>query len=126
MSSTRQLKYAGLIQKDLSELFQRDSRHWFGNAFITITDVDVSPDLSFAKVYLSLMMVDNEDTFLELVKSKKNEIRKALGLKIGKQVRIVPDLNFYIDNTQENAQKIQDILSGLHIPPTPEEDESEG
>ncbi|MEO9805732.1 MAG: ribosome-binding factor A [Reichenbachiella sp.] len=125
MSSTRQLKYAGLIQKDLSELFQRDSRHWFGNAFITITDVDVSPDLSFAKIYLSLMMVDDENAFLELVKSKKSEIRKALGLKIGKQVRIVPDLNFYIDDTQENAQKIEDILSGLNIPPAPEEDESE-
>lgn len=125
MSSTRQLKYAGLIQKDLSELFQRDSRHWFGNAFVTITDVEVSPDLSFAKVFLSLMMVQDEEAFLELVKSKKSEIRKALGLKIGKQVRIVPDLNFYIDNTQENAQKMEDLLSGLHIPPAPEEDESE-
>lgn len=125
MSSTRQLKYAGLIQKDLSELFQRDSRHWFGKAFVTITDVEVSPDLSFAKIFLSLMMVDDEAAFLELVKSKKSEIRKALGLKIGKQVRIVPDLNFYIDDTQENAQKIEDILSGLHIPPAPEEDETE-
>lgn len=125
MSSTRQLKYAGLIQKDLSELFQRDSRHWFGNAFVTITGVDVSPDLSFAKVYLSLMMVDDVNGFLELVKSKKNEIRKALGLKIGKQVRIVPDLNFYIDHTQENAQKIEDILAGLDIPPAPNDEESE-
>lgn len=125
MSSTRQLKYAGLIQKDLSELFQRDSRHWFGNAFVTITDVEVSPDLSFAKIYLSLMMVDDVNGFLELVRSKKSEIRKALGLKIGKQVRIVPDLNFYIDNTQENAQRIEDILSGLKIPPAPEDEESE-
>lgn len=125
MSSTRQLKYAGLIQKDLSELFQKDSRHWFGQAFVTITDVEVSPDLSFAKVYLSLMMVKDEQGFLDLVKSKKSEIRKALGLKIGKQVRIVPDLNFYLDDTQENAQKIEDLLSGLNIPPAPEEDESE-
>ncbi|SMD36254.1 ribosome-binding factor A [Reichenbachiella faecimaris] len=125
MSSTRQLKYAGLIKKDLSELFQRDTRHWFGKAFITITDVEVSPDLSFAKIFLSLMMVDDEPAFLELIKSKKSEIRKALGLKIGKQVRVVPDLNFYLDDTQENAQKIEDLLSGLHIPPAPEEDESE-
>ncbi|MEP2025328.1 MAG: ribosome-binding factor A [Reichenbachiella sp.] len=125
MSSTRQLKYAGLIQKDLSELFQRDTRHWFGKAFITITDVEVSPDLSFAKIFISLMMVDDEPAFLELIKSKKSEIRKALGLKIGKQVRVVPDLNFYIDNTQENAQKMEDLLSGLKIPPAPEEDESE-
>ncbi|UXX80794.1 ribosome-binding factor A [Reichenbachiella carrageenanivorans] len=125
MSSTRQLKYAGLIQKDLSELFQRDTRHWFGNAFITITGVDVSPDLSFARIYLSLMMVADESAFLELVKSKKSEIRKALGLKIGKQVRIVPDLNFYLDDTQENAQKIEDLLSGLHIPPAKEDDKSD-
>ncbi|MCV9389228.1 30S ribosome-binding factor RbfA [Reichenbachiella ulvae] len=125
MSSTRQLKYAGLIQKDLSEIFQRDSRHWFGNAFITITEVKVSPDLSFAKVYVSLMMVDDPAGFIELMKEKKPEIRKALGLKIGKQVRIVPELHFVLDETQEHAQKIESILSRLNIPKDPDQDKNE-
>ncbi|PIB36319.1 ribosome-binding factor A [Reichenbachiella sp. 5M10] len=126
MSGTRQLKYAGLIQKDLSEIFQRDSRHWFGKAFITITEVQVSPDLSFAKVFVSLMMVDDPEGFIEQMAQKKPEIRKALGLKIGKQVRIVPELHFVLDNTQEHAQNIEGILSRLQIPKEkPEEDGSE-
>lgn len=125
MSSTRQLKYAGLIQKDLSEIFQRDSRHWFDKAFITITEVKVSPDLSFAKVYVSLMMVDNPVQFMEDMNAKKPEIRKALGLRIGKQVRIVPELLFVLDETQEQAQRIESILSQLNIPKEDPEDSEE-
>ncbi|MBU2914287.1 MULTISPECIES: 30S ribosome-binding factor RbfA [Reichenbachiella] len=116
MSSTRQLKYAGLIQKDLSEIFQKDSRHWFGNAFITVTEVNVSPDLSFAKVFISLMMIDDREAFIEKMAEKKPEIRKALGLKIGKQVRIVPELHFVLDESQDHAQKMDNILSRLNIP----------
>ncbi|MFY0627807.1 MAG: 30S ribosome-binding factor RbfA [Reichenbachiella sp.] len=126
MSSTRQRKYEGLIQKDLSEIFQKDSRHWFGNAFITVTGVDISPDLSFAKVFLSTMMVDDPSAFVESMKGKKGEIRKALGLKIGKQVRIVPDLAFYLDETMANAQRMEKLLADLNIPPADDEDKSEG
>ncbi len=117
MSKTRQLKYGNLIQKDLSEIFQRDSRHLFGNAFITITEVKVSPDLGFAKVYISFLMVEKPSDFIDLMNRKKSEIRKVLGLKIGKHVRIVPDLLFVLDSTEENAQRIDDILSSLNIPP---------
>ncbi|WP_185140172.1 30S ribosome-binding factor RbfA [Reichenbachiella versicolor] len=116
MSTTRQRKYSGLIQKDLSDIFQKDSRHWFGNTFITVTEVTVSPDLSFAKVYVSLMMVANPESFVNQMNEMKKEIRKALGTKIGKQVRIVPDLYFVLDETLEKAQRIDDILSGLDIP----------
>ena len=73
MSSTRQRKYSGLIQKDLSEIFQKDSKHWFGKAFITVTDVDISPDLSFAKVYISLMLVDDPASFVKAINDKKSD-----------------------------------------------------
>ena len=122
MSSTRQLKYSGLIQKDLGELFQRDPKHWFGGAFITVTGVDVTPDLAIARVHLSLMMVKDEEAFLASIKKKKSEIRKVLGQKIGKQVRVVPDLVFFLDNTQEEAQKMDAIISKLKIPKSPEDE----
>lgn len=125
MSSTRQLKYSGLIQKDLSDIFQRDSRHWLGNAFVTITEVKMSPDLSFAKVFLSLMMVENQEAFIESIMRYKSEIRKALGKKIGKQVRIVPELLFVLDTTQETAQKMENLLSDLDIPDAKEEKDEE-
>ena len=116
MSSTRQLKYAGLIQKDLSEIFQRDAKNWFGNAFITVTEVRVSPDLSFAKVFISLMMVADKDEFISMMNGRKKDLRRTLGNRIGKQVRIVPDLAFVLDETETKAQKIDDILSNLDIP----------
>ncbi|MEQ6118696.1 30S ribosome-binding factor RbfA [Reichenbachiella sp. MALMAid0571] len=122
MSQTRQLKYAGLIQKDLSEIFQRDARHIVGNAFVTVMGVEVSPDLSFAKIFISLMMVEDKTAFISLLDKHKKEIRKALGNKIGKQVRIVPEIAFFLDETEEKAQKIDDILSGLDIPPAQDEE----
>ncbi|MFY0650961.1 MAG: 30S ribosome-binding factor RbfA [Cyclobacteriaceae bacterium] len=123
MSSTRQLKYAGLIQKDLSDIFQRDVKHLFGNAFITVTGVEMSPDLGFAKIFISLMLVEDKQAFMTKLRNHMKEIRRALGKKIGKQVRIIPELAFYLDETEERAQRIEDILSGLDIPPA--EDDAE-
>ncbi|SKC75077.1 30S ribosome-binding factor RbfA [Ohtaekwangia koreensis] len=118
MSSTRQLKYSKLIQKELSEIFQRDKRGILENAFVTLADVKMSPDLSVAKVYISMMLAKDKQKTLENINLRKKEIRHALGEKIGKQVRIIPELIFYIDEVEENAQRMDDLLKNLHIPPT--------
>jgi ribosome-binding factor A len=118
MSSTRQLKYSKLIQKELSDIFQRDKRGILDNAFITIADVKVSPDLSVAKVYISMMLAKDKQGILDKINSRKKEIRHALGEKIGKQVRIIPELVFYIDEVEENAQRMDELIKNLHIPPT--------
>jgi len=125
MSSTRQRKYEGLIQKDLSDIFQKDARHWIGSAFITITGVEISPDLSFAKIFLSTMLVDQPASFVESMNLRKREIRKALGAKIGKQVRIVPDIAFYLDETMANGQKMESLIASLNIPPAEIEEKTE-
>ncbi|MGJ3235192.1 30S ribosome-binding factor RbfA [Marivirga sp.] len=124
-AGSRQKKYSSLLQKDLSEIFQKQMANTFGKAFITITDVEVSPDLSFAKVYLSLMLSDKPSETLELIQERKSEIRKHLGNRIGKQVRIIPELAFFMDETLEQANRIDDILSKLDIPPEEDEDEDE-
>ena len=117
MDSKRQHKFSRQIQKDLSEIFQRDPRHFFNNSLVTITGVEVSPDLGFAKVYLSVFPVkDVEDVFYN-IEQKKSEIRKLLGNKIGKRVRIVPELAFFHDNTEEEASKIDRLIDNLNIPP---------
>ncbi|QSE98572.1 ribosome-binding factor A [Fulvivirga lutea] len=120
--STRQQKYSKLIQKDLSEIFQKDKIGIFGKAFVTIADVLVTPDLSIAKIYLSMMLVPNKEELLEKIRSHKSEIRKILGNKIGKQVRIVPDLLFFIDEVEEKASKIDSLIDSLDIPPADEEE----
>ena len=115
--STRQQKFGRLIQRDLSDIFQRDKRGILGNAFITISEVMVSPDLSVAKVYVSMMLAKDKAQTLEKLNRGKSEIRKALGDRIGKQVRIIPELIFIIDETEENAFKLEELIKNLNIPP---------
>lgn len=113
----RQQKFSKLIQKELSDIFQRDQRGLLGNAFITIMEVNISPDLSVARIYISMTLVKDKKETLEKLESHKKEIRKSLGERIRNQARIVPQLVFIQDETQEGAQRIEDLLKGLNIPP---------
>lgn len=121
--TTRQLKFARLIQKEISDIFQRDKRGILDNAFVTIADVRVSPDLGVAKIYVSMMLAPNKQVILEKINLRKKEIRKALGDKIRKQVRVIPELIFYLDEVEENATRIESLIKNLNIPPTPKDEE---
>ncbi|UII34417.1 30S ribosome-binding factor RbfA [Fulvivirga ulvae] len=123
--SKRQQKFSKLIQRDLSDIFQKDKMGIFANTFVTVADVTISPDLSIAKVYLSMLMVKDKESMLDKIGQHKSEIRRDLGNKIGKQVRIVPQLNFYIDEVEEKAQKIDKLIDDLNIPPEDKEGENE-
>lgn len=124
MESKRQQKYAKLIQKELGDIFQKESRHLVGKAMITITRVMMSPDLSFAKVYLSFLLADPKSTY-ELINEHKKEVRHHLAKRIGKSVRIIPELAFFPDESASYAQHMDKVISGLNIPPAPQEDEEE-
>jgi ribosome-binding factor A len=117
--STRQQKYAKLVQKELSDIFLRDQRGILDNAFVTIADVKMSPDLSVARVFISMLLAKEKERVLENINSRKGEIRKALGNRIGKQVRIIPELIFIKDEVEENANRIDELIKNLNIPPAP-------
>lgn len=116
MDSKRQQKFSTLILKELSGIFQIDSRHLFGNAFITVTNVEISPDLSVAKIRLSFMLVADKNAMLESIKEKTKNIRQILGNKIRNQARIIPELVFFLDDTADYAIKMNAILAELNIP----------
>ena len=115
--TTRQQKFGRLIQKELSDIFQRDRRGILDKTFVTISAVDMSPDLSVARVYISMMLAKDKAGTLEKLNRGKREIRKALGEKIRRDVRIIPELIFIIDETEENAFRIEELIKNLHIPP---------
>lgn len=115
--SKRQQKISRLIQRELGDIFQKDTKGYFGDALISVTQVRISPDLSMARVYLSLMMVQDKEGFIEDLGERKGLVRRILGQRIGKNVRIVPDLHFYLDDSAEYADHIEKILKDLHIPP---------
>ncbi|MGB3780980.1 MAG: 30S ribosome-binding factor RbfA [Tunicatimonas sp.] len=122
--SKRQKQAAGLIQRDLSELFQRNAANWLGKpTFVTVTNVTMSPDLSVAKVYLSFVLDDNRQAMMETLNQRKSDVRRVLGNRIGKAVRVVPELIFYLDESADYASHIDQLLSDLNIPPA-EDDEA--
>lgn len=85
----------------------------------------MSPDLSFAKIFLSVFPVKDADNVFFEINEKKSEVRKLLGNKIGKQVRIIPELAFFHDDTEEQASKMDKLLGSLKIPPAEDKNAEE-
>lgn len=122
MESKRQQQFARLIQKDLGTIFQKDAKHLFGEKFITVTMVRVTPDLGIARVYLSFLLVNNKEEALEDIRSKTKAIRQLLAQRIRNSVRSIPELHFYLDDTADYVSKIDALLDSLDIPPENDED----
>jgi len=126
METKRQQKVGRQIQKDLGEIFQKDAQHLTVGSFITITSVHVTPDLGIARAYLSFLPDKNKKFLLETIQENTKFIRQKLAERVRHQLRIVPHLQFYLDDTAEYAAKMELLFSDLVIPPEePEEEEKE-
>lgn len=111
MESTRQNKVARLLQKELGDIFQKESMNMFRGALISVTVVRVAPDLSFAKVYVSIFAPSkDEKTLFESIQDKTKTIRQMLAQKVAKQLRIIPELAFHIDDSIEYQENIERLL----------------
>ncbi len=119
----RQKKFARLIQKELSSIFQREAKEYAEGSLLTVTIVRASVDLSMVKVYLSFFPKEKSQEKLEKLQKDKSIIKKLLGEKIRKEVRVIPDIVFFIDDTYDEAEKISNLIDSLNIPPAKEEDE---
>jgi ribosome-binding factor A len=117
MESTRQKKFNRLIQKELGDIFQKLGRELYEGAFITVTQAKVSPDLSICRVYLTFMLVKNPQDLLRQIKDNTKYIRQQLGNRIRHQARIIPDLIFYLDDTDEVTAKVDELFRQIEIPP---------
>jgi len=125
MESKRQQKVGRQIQKDLGEIFQQDAQHLIHGSFVTITAVRVSPDLGIARAYLSFLPDKNKSFLLETIKENTKFIRQKLAERVRHQLRIVPHLQFFIDDTAEYAAKMDLLFADLVIPPAQPDDEEE-
>ncbi len=117
MESKRQQKFAGVIQKDLAEIFQREGMNLLPNIMVTITKVRVTPDLAIARVFLSFFNSNNNTLALNTIKAHSNEIRYKLGNRIKDQVRIVPHLEFFIDDTSEYVERMDKLFDKISKEP---------
>ncbi|MBC7448774.1 MAG: 30S ribosome-binding factor RbfA [Hymenobacteraceae bacterium] len=116
--SSRQQKFARLLQKELADLFLRDVPHLLPKGgMVSVQTVRMSPDLGQARVYLSVLLSPDPAALLALITENKSVIRKHLGERIRRQARIVPDLHFFLDDTASYAAHIEGLLNTLDIKP---------
>ena len=110
MESTRQKKVSRLIQKELADIFIRRGSEISHGSLVSITKVRISPDLSFARVYISIFPAKNQEEVFKSVQDHTSKFRFDLGQKVRSQLRIVPDIAFLIDDSLDYIDKIDKLL----------------
>jgi ribosome-binding factor A len=110
MESTRQKKVSRLIQKELADIFLKRGNEFAHGKLVSITRVRISPDLSFAKVYISVFPATNQEDILKSLEDHISKLRFELGHKVRSQLRIVPDIAFHIDDSLDYIDKIDKLL----------------
>lgn len=110
MESTRQQKVSRQLQKDISDILMKEGADLVRGAMVSVTKVRISPDLALAKIYISVFPFDKAEGILQNLTTHVSQIRKALGQRVRTQLRIVPELSFYIDDSLEYVENIEKLL----------------
>ncbi len=110
MESTRQKKVSRLLEKEISEMFLKEAKPLTLGAMVSVSKVRISPDLANAKVYISIFPSGKKDTIFAEINTHNSLMRRNLGLRIGKQLRIVPELQFYVDDSLDYIDNIDRLL----------------
>ncbi|WP_186292379.1 30S ribosome-binding factor RbfA [Cardinium endosymbiont of Dermatophagoides farinae] len=106
---------AKMIQKELGTLFLTETARWFGNAFISVTAVDLSSDVSLAKVYLSFTLHDNQEILLQQINGHKNTIKRLLGKRVAGKMHKVPNLKFIVDRSVVQGARVTTLIDQLDL-----------
>ena len=110
--NNRQRKVAQIIQEDFAEFFRKQASESKQTFLVTVSDVKITPDLSIAKIYLSIFPQEFRTQIMKEINENKAQYRNFMGQKMGKQVRIIPEINFYLDTTLDDVEKIEKELRG--------------
>jgi ribosome-binding factor A len=123
METTRQHKISRLIQQDMGDIFLREMKPVLGNSLITVTGVRITPDLSIARIHVSIMPIGTipssdgsepqpatKQGIIDAILTHSADLRYRLGLREGKQLRIIPKLEFYLDDSLDYIENIENLL----------------
>lgn len=109
MQETRQNRIARLLQRELSLIFQSQTRLMHG-VMVSVTRCRISPDLSICTAYLSIFPSEKSDEIMTNIRKNEKTLRYELGTRVGKQMRIIPDLRFFIDDSLDYQEHIDELL----------------
>lgn len=113
MDTIKQQQLASLIKETIATIFISDGRSFYGNAFVTITNVRVTPDLLLARIYVSIYNILDKDSIINMLHENLSSIRHKLGNKMRNKVRKIPDLEFYLDDTLDEVFKIEALFDKI-------------
>ena len=108
--TTRQQKVARQIQKDLAEIIRARGMAAYNGAMVTVSGVKISPDLALAKVYVSIFPSAKSQDVMQRLQDETSRLRGELGRRVAKQLRIVPELSFYLDDSLDYVEHIDELL----------------
>jgi len=112
--SKRQKQVAGLLNEELNDIFRRLGLHMVDGGMVSISRVMVTPDLLEARIYLSFFQVPNNEQALKKIKDHYREIKKELALRVGKQLRRMPELQYFLDDTLDYVFKMEQLFKDIH------------
>lgn len=114
MESIRQRQVAETVKRNISTVLQQEGGYIYGNeVLVTVTSVIMSPDLLIAKIYLSVWNTENKQAPILLLEDAYPQIRHALGNRLKKQVRRIPHLQFFLDDTVDEMYRVNALLSTI-------------
>ncbi len=109
----RQKQVAAVLEKELNDIFQRLGLTMLDGGMVSISGVKITPDLFDARIYLSFFKVNDSVTALQMIKDKSFEIKKELTSRVRHQLRSMPQLSFYIDDTLDYVDKIEKLFKDI-------------
>lgn len=110
METTRQQKIAKQIQKDVAEIFQKEGAPIVQGSLLTVTSVRVSPDFAYAKIFVSIFPFEHSEALMKRLEHQNWFIRRALGQRIRNQLKNVPEIQFFLDDSLEYIEHIDQAL----------------
>lgn len=113
MESRRQQQVSRTLQQELSEVFRDQGTYLFDKAMVTIISTEVTPDLRQARFYLSIFNAEDKELTLAMIRQASKDIRYKLGQRIRNKVRLIPEIDFYLDSSLDNVFKMEEIFKDL-------------
>lgn len=111
--SKRQKQVAKLVLEEMNAIFQREGMTMMNGGMVSISNVSVTPDLLEARVYLSLFKVDDEEALIQEITERTPELRNQLGRRLRHQLRRIPELKFFHDDTLDHVFKMEELFKSI-------------
>ncbi len=117
----RQKQVSGLLQQELNGVFQRIGLNMIDGGMVSISSVKITPDLLEARIYLSLFQMQDRTAVMKKIEERKWEVKKELAVQVKQQLRRIPELKFFLDDTLDHVFKMEELFKQIDTTKTGEE-----